>query len=202
MVWLALLAEARPAPTLPDAVLAVVPYVALVDRYNYVLWLLGYVPLALTLLAIQPRRFIRYSLIAGVIGLVRGVCIFVTGLGPVNGHDVNAGLTADQRWSAFANLMNPFGFFAPDAGARIYLTKDLFFSGHTATTFLLVLCCWPVRALRWWALGCHALIVASVFLAHLHYTIDVIGAYAITFTVFVTAERLMSRWPQLRDAAG
>ena len=34
----------------------------------------------------------------------------------------------------------------------------------------------------------HLLVVATVFLAHLHYSIDVIGAYAITFSVFVLAE--------------
>jgi hypothetical protein len=34
----------------------------------------------------------------------------------------------------------------------------------------------------------HVLVVASVFLAHLHYTIDVVGAYAITFSLFVLFE--------------
>jgi hypothetical protein len=37
-------------------------------------------------------------------------------------------------------------------------------------------------------LALHLLVVASVFLAHLHYTIDVIGAYAITFTLFALRE--------------
>ncbi len=38
----------------------------------------------------------------------------------------------------------------------------------------------------------HALVVTSVFLAHLHYTIDVIGAYAIAFSLFVLREG----WPR------
>ena len=201
MIWLALLGEVRAAPTLPDAVLAVVPYVETVDRYNYLLWLASYVPLALILLAMHPARFVRYSMSAGFIGLIRGVCIFVTGLGPVNGHDVNVGLSDEKRWSTFWHLVNPFGFFNTDTGARVYLTKDLFFSGHTATTFLLLLYCWSVPKLRWPALVCHVLIVASVFLAHLHYTIDVIGAYAITFSVFTISERVFGRGASKRSLA-
>jgi membrane-associated phospholipid phosphatase len=73
-----------------------------------------------------------------------------------------------------------------------YLTKDLFFSGHTATTFLLLLYVWPWRRLRAAALAGHVLVVASVFLAHLHYTIDVAGAYAIAFAIFALREG----WPR------
>ena len=35
--------------------------------------------------------------------------------------------------------------------------------------------------------------MAAVFLAHLHYTIDVVGAYAITFAVFVLREGELRR---------
>ena len=34
----------------------------------------------------------------------------------------------------------------------------------------------------------HVLVVATVFLAHLHYTIDVLGAYAMTFSLFCLFE--------------
>ena len=34
----------------------------------------------------------------------------------------------------------------------------------------------------------HAVVVVSVFLAHLHYTIDVVGAWAITLALFVIRE--------------
>jgi hypothetical protein len=48
---------------------------------------------------------------------------------------------------------------------------------------------WRYPRLRQAMLLAHALVVASVFLAHLHYTIDVIGAYAITFSLFCLRER-------------
>lgn len=189
MVWLALWAEARPAPArLPDLVLEVVPYVPLVDRYNYLLWLVSYVPVALWLLSKDAERFIRYMISSGLIALVRGASIVATGLGPVRGDDLHAGMDAQTRWEAFLHLITPFGFFDTGAGARVYLTKDLFFSGHTATTLLLLLYVWRYPALRVVMLVTHVAVVASVFFAHLHYTIDVIGAYAITLTLFTLRE--------------
>jgi hypothetical protein len=50
MTALAIWNERRPAPTLPDAVLAHVPYVAWVANSNYVLWLCLYLPVAAGLL--------------------------------------------------------------------------------------------------------------------------------------------------------
>ena len=188
MMWMALWAEARSAPRLPDAVLEWVPYVAWVDRYNYILWLVAYVPVALWLLAKDAERFIRYMVSSGLIALVRGVCIMATGLGPVQGDDLHAGMSFDTRLGAFLQLITPFGFFDTGAGARVYLTKDLFFSGHTATTLLLLLYVWRYPALRGVMLAAHVLVVMSVFFAHLHYTIDVIGAYAITLTLFTLRE--------------
>ncbi len=186
MVWLALWAEARAAPSLPDAVLAWVPYVAWVDRYNYLLWLAAYVPVALALLYSAPRRFCRYMVTSGWVALARGACIVATGLGPVRGADVNAGLDEGRRLAAFWNLLSPLGFFG--GGAGVYLTKDLFFSGHTATTFVLLLYVWRFPRLRWPMLAGHLLVVATVFFSHLHYTIDVVGAYGIAFTLFFLRE--------------
>ena len=125
---------------------------------------------------------------AGLVALARGVCICLTGLGPVHGPDLNAGMTAAQQNQAFFQLLTP-RFFSGDSPAHLYLTKDLFFSGHVATTFLLLLYVWPMRPLRWAMLAAHVLVVASVFLSHLHYSIDVVGAYAVTYALFALRER-------------
>jgi hypothetical protein len=188
MMWMALWAEARSAPRLPDAVLDFVPYVPWVDRYNYILWLVSYLPVALWLLWKDTERFIRYMISSGLIALIRGACIMVTGLGAISGEDRHAGMDFDTRLGAFLHLITTFGFFDTGAGARVYLTKDLFFSGHTATTLLLLLYVWKYPALRGVMLAAHVLVVMSVFFAHLHYTIDVIGAYAITLTLFTLRE--------------
>ena len=190
MVWLTLLAEARPAPgPLPDLVLEHVPYVPAVDRWNYYIWLACYIPPGIVLLLLSPVRFSRFMVTGGLLSILRGICIPLTGLGPVRLPDANPARLADPGvfTRAFFEIVDPTGVFFRDS-AHVYLTKDLFFSGHVATTLLLLLYVWPFRRLRWAMLALHAVVVASVFLSHLHYTIDVVGAWAIAFTVFVLRE--------------
>jgi hypothetical protein len=179
--------ELRPAPTLPDLVLAHVPYVAAVARGNYLLWLGAYLPLAVALLWASPRVFVRYTVTGALVSLARGATIVLTGLGAPDPAVAGPGIAGRDPWQAFLELVSPWQIFAKDAMSA-YLTKDLFFSGHTATTFLLVLYAWRFPRLRVPAVVAHGLVVASVFLAHLHYGIDVVGAYAVTFAVFVLRE--------------
>ena len=193
MIALSLWAENRPAPHLPDAIIDRIPYLQAVDRYNYWLLGLGYVPMALLLFAFDPVRFCRYCISAGLLSIIRGLCILATGLGPVRGPDLHAGLF-DRDPGLFArallDMASPFGLLLRDS-PHVYLTKDLFFSGHTGATFLLLLYTWPHRALRLPMLASHIAVVLSVFFAHLHYTIDVIGAYAMALALFALREG----WP-------
>jgi len=182
--------ERRPAPALPDLVLSAVPYVDAVARANYVLWLVAYVPLALALLWSAPRLFARYTVTGGLVSLARGATLLLTGLGAPPPQVGGAGIAGRTFGEVFLSLLSPWQVFAEGA-MRAYLTQDLFFSGHTATTFLLVLYVWRSPRLRIAALAAHLLVVASVFLSHLHYAIDVAGAYAVTFAIFALREG----WP-------
>ncbi len=182
--------ERRPAPALPDLVLSAVPYVDAVARANYVLWLVAYVPLALALLWSAPRLFARYTVTGGLVSLARGATLVLTGLGAPPPQVGGAGIAGRTFGEVFLSLLSPWQVFAEGA-MRAYLTQDLFFSGHTATTFLLVLYAWRSPRLRIAALAAHLLVVASVFLSHLHYAIDVAGAYAVTFAIFALREG----WP-------
>jgi len=183
-VW----AERRPAPgALPDLVLQALPYLEGAARSNYVLWLALYLPLALAFLATEPLRWVRYMVTGGLVSLARGLTIALTGLGPPDPARAGPGLGDRNALQAWLELVSPWGVFARGS-AQAYLTKDLFFSGHTATTFLLVLYLWRRQGLRWIALAAHLIVVASVLLARLHYTIDVVGAWAVTFTVFALRE--------------
>jgi hypothetical protein len=193
MTALAIWNERRPAPTLPDLVLGNVPYVPWVANANYVLWLCLYLPVAAGLLWDAPRRFVRYMVTGALVSLARGLTLVMTGLGAPDPAVAGPGLGAHAPLPAFVQLVSPWHVFAKGS-AQAYLTKDLFFSGHTATTFLLLLYVWDRPRLRWLALTGHVLVVASVFLAHLHYTIDVAGAYAVTFTLFALREG----WPAWR----
>jgi hypothetical protein len=196
MTALALQAELRPAPTLPDAILSRLPYVPWVDRANYWIWLGVYVPLAAALLWSEPRRWVRYMVTGGIVSLTRGVTIALTGLGVPDPVHAGPGIGARDFGAAFVELLSPVGVF--DRGAiAAYLTKDLFFSGHVATTFLLWLYLRGRSPLAPIALAASLAVTASVMLAHIHYSIDVVGAWAVTFAIFVLREG----WPAPRRGA-
>jgi len=193
MTALALWNERRPAPTVPDAVLSALPYVDWVARSNYLLWLALYLPLALALLFTDARRWIRYMVTGGLVSLARGVAIALTGLGAPDPVRAGPGVGGRSFLEAWLELLTPLGVFARGSMSA-YLTKDLFFSGHAATTFLLFLYLVDRPRLRWVALAAHLLVVASVMLAHIHYAIDVVGAWAVTFALYVLREG----WPAPR----
>ena len=130
----------------------------------------------------------------GLVSLARGVTIALTGLGPPDPAVAGAGIAGRNPFHVWLELVSPWGVFARGS-AQAYLTKDLFFSGHTATTFLLVLYLWPRPRLRAVALAAHVLVVASVLLARLHYAIDVVGAWAITFALFALREGWPAKGP-------
>jgi membrane-associated phospholipid phosphatase len=161
-----------------------------VARTNYLLWLAVYLPLSLALLWRTPRRFARYTVTAGLVSLVRGGTLLLTGLGPPDPATAGPGIAGRSALDAFLALLSPWQVFAKDAMAA-YLTKDLFFSGHTATTFLLALYLWRSPRLRALALAGHAAVVLSVLLSHLHYGIDVVGGWAIALSIFALREG----WP-------
>ena len=63
------------------------------------------------------------------------------------------------------------------------LTKDLFFSGHTATLFILFLVS-EKKILKTLFLISTIVVAISVLLQHVHYTIDVFAAFFFTYTCY------------------
>jgi len=187
MTALAIWNERRPAPTLPDLALEHLPYVAWVAHANYWLWLCCYLPLALLLLWSEPRRWVRYMVTGGLVSLARGLTLVLTGLGAPDPARAGPGLGDRGSWEAWLALVSPVEVFGKGT-LSAYLTKDLFFSGHTATTLLLLLYLWHRPRLRAVALVAHIMVVASVLLARIHYGIDVAGAWAVTFAIYAARE--------------
>ena len=77
---------------------------------------------------------------------------------------------------------------------KTYITKDLFYSGHTSSIFLMFLC---LR--RWWDrlfafIG--SLLVGSLLLVqHVHYTVDVLGAFVFTYPLYWLGKKIaLSGW--------
>ena len=68
-------------------------------------------------------------------------------------------------------------------GSGESLTKDLFFSGHVATLFLLFLVV-ELKGLKYIFLGSAIIVGISIVLQHVHYVIDVFAAPFFTYVCF------------------
>ena len=185
MTVLAVWNEGRPGRPFHDPLLDAVPYVSWVSDQNYWIWLGLWISGLAALLIGAPQAFPRVLVASGVCSLLRGICIVATGLAPVSGVDTNAALAWDfeLRKRVVLQILNPISVFFEDS-AQVWLTKDLFFSGHTSSTFLVVLFGWSMARLRWAFVLAHLAVVASLYFGHIHYTIDVVGGWGAAALAF------------------
>lgn len=97
--------------------------------------------------------------------IIRSIFITLTHLGPF-----------PSQITINSNFLNKFSFGA-----------DLFFSGHTGLPFLLSLVFWDDKWIRYIFISFSLIFAIVVLLAHLHYSIDVLSAFFITYSIFHTA---------------
>jgi hypothetical protein len=115
----------------------------------------------------HPQRLPFIIKSTGLLYLVRSVFISLTHIGPFPVHAVipSTGL---------------FGYLGSGA--------DLFFSAHTAAPFLLALIFWENKPLRVLFIFLSIMFGVVVLLGHLHYSIDVLSAFFITYGIYRIAE--------------
>ncbi|MBC7568210.1 MAG: hypothetical protein H7319_00555 [Spirosoma sp.] len=70
-----------------------------------------------------------------------------------------------------------------------YITKDLFYSGHTSTIFLMFLC-FRERISRLLALIGSLAVGSLLLVQHVHYTIDVLGAFVFTYPLYWLGKKI------------
>ncbi len=70
---------------------------------------------------------------------------------------------------------------------------DLFFSGHTGLPFLMALVYWQEKWLRYLFIFTSGLMAIVVLLTHLHYTIDVLSAWFISYGIYKIAEKFFKQ---------
>lgn len=126
----------------------------------------------ISLLVIEPRRtpFTLKSIALFVI--IRSVFVTLTHIGRFPTH-------------VALSTTNPISDFT--------FGGDLFFSGHTGLPFLMALIFWKNKYLRILFICTSVLFAFVVLMGHLHYSIDVLGAFFITFTIHHIASRFFAK---------
>jgi hypothetical protein len=120
-----------------------------------------------------PHIFLNYMMGFIIITFMRITCLSVIALDPPIG---------------IIELKDPFTdlFYG-----GVFITKDLFFSGHTATLILLSLALEKKRDKI--LCICAAVIVAALLLVqHVHYTIDIIAAPFFAWIGYVSGQKILS----------
>lgn len=115
---------------------------------------------------IEPKRFPFTIKSLALFVLIRSVFISLTHIGP---FPTSVAITSD--------ILKNFTFGA-----------DLFFSGHTGSPFLMALIFWDDIYLRFIFIASAIIFGVVVLMGHLHYSIDVLSAFFITYAIYRIAE--------------
>ncbi len=155
--------EARPGVTLDDPILSMITP----RNLTWLTFALIYAGLAMAIISLssKPKDFV---LITQAYTLMVWIRIGMMSLIPLNAPE---GLIV---------LQDPFVQFVGDGAAP---TKDLFFSGHTSTMFLLYLVT-KTKWLKATLLGFTLLVAACVIWQHVHYVIDVAVAPFVSYGAY------------------
>lgn len=147
--------------SVPDLILSNVPVFNVVDFFVYGMFALVTFILALCVLDPKGVPFILNCL--SIFVLIRSVFVTLTHLGPFPTH-----------------ALSDFGPTITNA----FFGADFFFSGHTGAPFLMALIFWDNLTLRYIFITWSIFFGVIVLLGHLHYSIDVLSAYFITYTIY------------------
>ncbi len=83
-------------------------------------------------------------------------------------------------------LIDPVGNFFY---GKSFVTRDLFFSGHTGTVFMMFLC-FRRKADKLFAAVTSLLTAVFLLIQHVHYTVDVVGAMVFSLGIYWVVSRM------------
>jgi hypothetical protein len=161
--------EARPGVVLPDPILNLFNPIDL----TWLIFGLIYISLVIALITLlkNPRRLLFAIQLYILMVVVRIIAMYILPLDPP---------------TKMISLNDPFVEFF---GTGKILTKDLFFSGHTATLFILFLVS-EKKIIKTIFLINTITVAIAVLLQHVHYTIDVFAAVFFTYACYKLLQEL------------
>ena len=147
--------QARPGTAINDPILGAVGPVCLTWPIFAVLWFS--MAVGVYWLALNPPKLLMGLQAGALLMVFRTISLFLLPLEPL---------------PTIIPLEDPIAIYF---GTGTLITKDLFFSGHTAVMFLLFLTAHS-RRLKWFFLAGTVLVGVGVALQHVHYSADVYSA--------------------------
>lgn len=163
--------ESRKGYEISDPILLRIPAVDLSPITFSIIWLMS---LFLFIRMIQSPSLAIQSVIAiNLIFLTRMITIVVLPLEPPPG---------------LIELKDPISnyFYGDQHG---FITRDLFFSGHTSTMIMIGLLL-PGKWEKWVAFSAANGVGCLVLIQHIHYSIDVLGAWVFTWFLYKLAKAI------------
>jgi hypothetical protein len=109
--------------------------------------------------------FLIYSV--GLFIIIRAIFVSLTHLGPFPTQSIVTNINMISRFS---------------------VGNDFFFSGHTGLPFLMALIFWDIKPVRNICIMSSLFFGIIVLLGHYHYSIDVLSAFFITYSIYKIAE--------------
>ena len=164
--------EKRNGIVLNDPILDWLPAINVSTPAFIILW--GMVLLLIFKSLHNPELFLRFAWCLILLHISRVVSIGIT---PLNAPR-NLIILKDPLSSHFYDV--PF------------ITKDLFYSGHTATLFLMFLC-FQNKLEKGIALIASSTMGILVLIQHIHYTIDVVTAPFFAWLIYLLVQRILKK---------
>jgi hypothetical protein len=114
--------------------------------------------------------------------IIRSIFISLTHLGPYPDR-----IVTDVMQSGLIYFFFSYDDFLWSTGG------DLFFSAHTGLPFLIALIFWDIRRMRIFCIISAIFFGIIVLLGHLHYSIDVLAAFFITYGIFHISKKVFAK---------
>ena len=164
-------ADQRSMPTGSDWLLKRLPVVDVLPVLSWG-WFALHIYAAGAAVAYHPRRIPFLFFMLSVFTFIRAIFVFLSPIGPPEGM-----MDMRKLDFLFSRLMGTYTF-----------NNEFIFSGHTSIPFLFFLFFESRRMKTLMLLGSFTMGVC-VLLSHNHYTVDVLAAYLVSYTIYTVSEK-------------